>query len=250
MGRAREGQEDPACPADRHLHSRRGYRRGCICPSTIAAYEQRRQYLADLYAAQSEAKKAARRQRHARQRREAEEQALLESVMQALTGREIDDCPADVHRHSVRGWYRDGCRCPSTVKVYEAWLEAKRAWHRDHPKPRLTKGAGQTVAVFDLRRASRLDAEAIAQGYRIARMDTHTRALAVKLMLQARPTMTDRQIAWRLDTAGQGRTVTKADGTREYQAVAVRQVQRIIAGLLLRQPDLRPAATDGMDPAA
>lgn len=148
--------------------------------------------------------------------------------------REVDDCPAVRHRKSVRGWREDGCRCPSTRKAHERQQEVHREAARRYRARRLEErqAARNHFAPVDLRRADRTDAEAIAQGYRIGRTSIHTRGLAVKMMRQANPKLTDRQVAWKLTAAGQGRWVTKRDtGERVYEPVSMRQVQRIQAAL-------------------
>lgn len=143
--------------------------------------------------------------------------------------REEGTCPATRHRHSVRGWEQDGCRCPSTVALYEKRRDAARAARARRARE---AGAGQV----DLRLADRRDAEALAVGYRLPRVSRHTRALAVRLMREADPDMTDRQVAWRLTTGGQGRTVTKRTGEQVFEPVSVRQVQRIQTTLDWKRP--------------
>jgi polynucleotide 5'-kinase involved in rRNA processing len=157
-------------------------------------------------------------------------QAARKTLADAVA--EVDDCPASRHRHTVRGWREDGCRCPSTRKAYEKQQEVSREASRRYRQRKIAERlADPNVANVDLRLADRIDAEAIAQGYRMPRADINTRALAVKLMRQANPRLTDRQVAWKLDAAGQGRYVTTRDGERRYEAVSVRQVQRIQAAL-------------------
>lgn len=155
--------------------------------------------------------------------------------------REDPDCPAEWHRHSRAGYTTDGCRCPSTL---DAWQEYRRQvregqarYQERHRKPPASAGqpaareADPSVARVDLRKADRRDAEAIAMGYRLPRASIHTRAMAVRLMRQASPQMTDRQVAWKLEAAGQGRWVVRTGGRREYEPVNIRQVQRIQAAL-------------------
>ena len=193
-----DGRESQDCPAVRHRHSRDGYRiDGCRCPSTEVAY---RRYM-DL--------------RNARRRA-------------AREGREIDDCPAVRHRHSRRGYLEDGCRCPSTVTAIEAYRQDQRR-RRQARRPSL----GDNGRPLDLALADALDAEAIVQGYRLgARVDKHTRALAVLMMLRAGDRVTDRQMAWRMTNAGQGRRVAREGRAPEYEPVSVRQVQRMVAELV------------------
>lgn len=203
------GCEIATCWAVRHRHSDHGYRRdGCRCPSTVAAYE---------------ADKAIHREATRRYR------AGLEPEPRRRRGprpqREVETCVAPRHRHSYQGYVQDGCRCPSTVKAYDRRCETQRAAcraFRQRHAPDLD---------INLRRADRLDAEAIAQGYPIARVDIHTRALAVRMMRTAEPALTDRKVAERLTVCGQGRWITRGTGERVYQPVSMRQVQRIQAAL-------------------
>jgi hypothetical protein len=143
---------------------------------------------------------------------------------------EVEDCPAVRHRHSVAGWYQDGCRCPSTRKAWEAKRETDRRAARAY-RERTGRPGTQTMASIDLRKADRLDAEAIALGHRLPRCSIHTRGLAVKLMRERQPSLTDRQVAWKLTNAGQGRMVSKRGAPPVYEDVSIRQVQRIQAAL-------------------
>ena len=135
--------------------------------------------------------------------------------------REIDDCPAERHRHSYEGYLKDGCRCPSTLKAYARRQETQRAALERH---RERANAKRRTSQFDLRRADRIDAEHLAQGYHLrAQVSKHTRALAVQMMIQANPRITDRQIGWRLANAGQV--------GHNGKPLSMRQVQRIVATL-------------------
>lgn len=181
-------RETADCPSDRHSHTRRGYLEyGCRCPSTIAAYE---------YALQ---------QRRDCQRRYAHGETSSDYPGHRPAA-EIDDCPAVRHRHSEVGYQRDGCRCPSTVKAHDRTLETHRAATRRWAQRELDS---RKLPKIDLRKANRTDAEAIAFGYLTGKVDKHTRALAVRLMLEAEPQISDTQISWRLAATGQGRHETR-----------------------------------------
>lgn len=160
--------------------------------------------------------------------------------------RETDDCPAVRHRHSVNGWRLDGCRCPSTRKAWEQKQEldrcASRRYRLRHGRP-----GPQGMASIDLRKADRIDAESIALGHRMPRVSMHTRGLAVKIMRERQPGLTDRQIAWKLTNAGQGRMVSRNGAAPVYEEVSTRQVQRIMAALdykELRHPHRRGSRLD------
>lgn len=162
--------------------------------------------------------------------------AALAAARAGTDLREVDDCPALRHRHSVQGWRKDGCRCPSTRKAWERKQElereAARRYRASHVEALYDP---KRFAQCDLRKADRADAESIALGYRLPRVSVHTRALAVKIMRERNPGLTDRQVAWKLDAAGQGRWVTTHSGERVYQPFSVRQVQRIQAALDRKQ---------------
>jgi hypothetical protein len=205
---------DPSCPAPQHYASAYGYYKlGCICPGALEAVERKRAAVRNYHHAARDARRAAARYERDRTA-------------------EIDDCPALRHRHSREGYVEDGCRCPSTVKRYERYLEINREATRRYRQRQLeARGLATNIAKVDLRKADRTDAEAIAQGYRLTRVSLHTQGLAVKMMREANPSITDRQIAWRLTNAGQGRTISKRGGEPTYQPVSERQVQRILAAL-------------------
>jgi hypothetical protein len=218
-------QEDPACPATLHAHSAGGYRGGCRCPSTLKAWQVRQ---AQLDAARERYEDKRRAKRRAEQQ---ERERNRETLDLREPGREVDECPASKHRHDRFG-YKQGCRCPSTIKSYENWLVINRAAsERYRQRRKAERERDKNIAPVDLRKADRFDAEAIAQGYRLPRISMHTRALAVKIMRQANPLLTDRQVAWKLTAAGQGRTVHRGDGTTDFEPVSMRQVQRIQAAL-------------------
>jgi hypothetical protein len=203
--RASEERESDDCPATRHRKSLRGYYKdGCRCPTTMANHEarlewQRRYHKVGAHVVGPQAPKP------------------------PDYGREVDDCPATRHRHSGLGYRKDGCRCPSTLKAYDRLLEMSRASERRY-RQRLKVRESRKGTRFDLRLADRLDAEAIALGFRTGKVDKHTRGLAVKMMLDRDPRMTDRQIMWRLRHAGQGTTVSGND-------LDIRTVTRIVAGV-------------------
>jgi hypothetical protein len=206
------GIDNPACPAVRHRHLASEYRRlGCRCTLTIQAYE------ADLEL-----------HREATRRYRSDQPPRMPRLHGPRPEREIESCPAERHRHSYEGYCRDGCRCPSTIKAYDRRKDRQRQLHRERRKP---MSDPRVIVDFDLRRADRRDAEAIVAGYRLPRASAHTRGLAIKMMLETHPGITDRQIAWRLTAAGQGRMVSKKGTPPVYEEVSVRQVQRFIAAL-------------------
>lgn len=218
--------EDPACPAWRHRHSMRGYREdGCRCPSTLAVREAT--LAANLAGKENWPSYQARQARAAQRRAERE---ALEARMAALPEREryreIDDCPAERHRHPRFQWkaYNEyGCRCPSTIKAREVRLESLReANRRLRQRQRQAEKSNHAYARFSLSKANRRDAEAIALGYRTGKVDRHTIGMAVQMMLEVNYRLTAQQIVWRLDNAGQG-------------PITDRQVQRIIAAIQLKR---------------
>lgn len=217
-----EGVEVATCPALRHRHSIRGwYADGCRCPSTVAAHER----------------KLERKRLEDARLREAAGPPRQRGRRPGPAEREIDDCPADRHRHTVAGYREDGCRCPSTIKVVDRHREARRETARRFRRNKLARRrANPGIADFDLKKANRRDAEALVLGYRLGeRVSIHTRGLAVLMMIRRNPRMTDREIAWQLTSGGQGRWITHpATGQREHQPVAERQVQRIVAALFIK----------------
>jgi hypothetical protein len=201
--------EIATCPALRHPHTAEGYRRdGCRCPSTIAAWEERKELT---------------RQATARYRAglPPKEDLLIPRGPRPI--REIDDCPAQQHRHSYEGYLKDGCRCPSTIKSYERRRETQRKASKTYRSRR-----GDPLMNFDLRKADKRDAEALAMGYRITgQVSKHTRAAAVLLMIRSNPRITDRQIVWKLTNAGQLGYTGKP--------FSIRQIQRTVATLKTKQ---------------
>ena len=195
-------REIDTCPATRHSHGRKGYLEyGCRCPSTIKAYE------------------AAKEKGRAAQRRYARGESDPGYRQTRRAQREIANCPAQRHRHSHYGYLHDGCRCPSTIASQERWKEAHRQFQqrkvlalRDHSR----------ISKVDLRRADWRDAEALAIGPRLGKVSKHTRAMAVRLMLERDPELMDREIAERLNLGGQG-------------PIAIRSVSRIVAAIQLRR---------------
>lgn len=159
--------------------------------------------------------------------------AKLAEMRGWTAGREVDDCPAEEHRHSVRGWSVFGCRCPSTRKAWDRKLEhdrqAARLYRQRHGRP-----GHDTMAPVDLRKADRHDADLIAAGYRLPRASLHTRGLAVKIMRDRAPGLTDAQIADRLTNAGQGRMVSRGGQPPAYEPVSTRSVQRITFALAFK----------------
>jgi hypothetical protein len=202
------GIEIASCPAIEHNHSWRGYLKGrCICPSTLDAYEEHKQ-----------------QQRAAQARYRAGLPPRPRITGRVAPAREIDDCPAERHRHSHLGYNQDGCRCPSTIKAYERRLETQRLACRRHREKR--QSDTRTMQI-DLRRADRHDAESLAMGLHTGPTDKHTRALAVLMMIRANPAITDRQLSWRLASAGQT--------GRGGKPISVRQINRIVATLKVKE---------------
>lgn len=214
--------EDPACPAWRHRHNRRGYREdGCRCPTTVAVYTEALAH----YRSTKDAWPSRQPRLQAREQR-AREQAAVEALPERERYREVDECPAERHRHPSAQWRAHsvyGCICPRTIKALERRREVQRESARRSRERRAEQLKQAThIAKFNLGRANRRDAEAIAQGYRTGKVDRHTVGMAVHLMLKSKPDLTTRQIVWRLDNAGQGPT-------------SDRQVQRIIAALHIKR---------------
>jgi hypothetical protein len=256
---AAEGIEDPACPGRRHRHSvtRGYYQDGCRCPSTLAARDRKRAWQTAYDVDRGHRSELVARPEPFRdctgRLRDPHGAFLAESTPVPA---EVDSCPADRHAwpgERDRAYTVYGCRCPSTVKAWEARRDRQNQAARRRAQ---AVRADKNIASFNLSRADRLDAEAIAQGYPMAvRVPIHTQALAVKMMMQAYPPITARQIAWRLDRAKQGRIVHRksecracvsgrsggrdlAGHDRRYEPVSVRHVLRIQAGLELRRRDL------------
>lgn len=214
-----DGREIDDCPAQRHRHSDRlgWYVDGCRCPSTVAAHEKRLEQKV-LQRARSAAEAERRRQERAAEARR------IAALPERERYREVDECPASKHHFPGSGggrWraHSLGCICPSTIKSWtrrrEILNESARR-QRDELRRRLA--TSKAYAKFHLGWANQRDAEAIAMGYRTGPVDKNTRALAVQMMLDKNPKMTDRQIGWRLEAAGQ-------------KGTDVRSINRIVATL-------------------
>lgn len=206
---------DPACPGRRHYASAGGYyQHGCRCPQTVAVVDARRERIRAYHAEHKDARRAAYVPK------ETDRYSRRDAV------REIDDCPAEQHRHSIRG-YRAGCRCPSTMKAYDRWREtnargSKAYRARQKAKPHETQRTRRDPRSIDLRRADKLDAEAISYGYRLAgEVSNSTLALAIKMMRARSPEMSDRQVLWRLEASG--------------HPMGSRQLQRVLAVLAQKE---------------
>lgn len=221
-----EAREDPGCPAQRHRHSMRGWHEdGCRCPSTAAT---RRDHLAARQSYVPPNRPQPRARQHEFRDAAGRRRNPLGLFLPAETQPEVDDCPATRHRHGWEGYAEDGCRCPSTVKAWERRREVNRETSRRHrQREAQRRQQDPNILVFNLSRADRTDAEAVAAGFLVRqRVSIHTRALAVKLMRERNPIITARQIGWALDRAGQGSIRNGA-----IQPVSVRSVMRITAAL-------------------
>lgn len=217
--RRNEGREIDDCPAERHRHSVRGwYADGCRCPSTAKAHDRK------LEAIRQHHRENRSQYKQKRDAERAAARAAVAAIPEHIRNREIDTCSAPRHRHSREGYQLDGCRCPSTVARWEAWLDISRRSSRAYRARRTeARRRNPDIADFQINAADRRDAAALAMGYRVVgRVSKHTRGLAIRMMLDHAPTLTTGQIAWRLEAGGQG-------------PVSQRLVQRIINALQIKQ---------------